>query len=350
MSQESESSDVDRLAASKNDPDLTVHRLSEFVFCPRAGLCLYEQDEDFHEEEADEVNLSYLPIHEKEELIRTYKALIRQLIGIGVSGAVLTAILCGMAWLSGWPWGWLAPTLVAVVTLWAIGNRIYWIFQAVGFLEILEETEPELPDPDSTAIQKIHWCALLSSEVMLSKPQSSFRHDQWKFGGKPWRLIEYGDFVIPVFRPRKEWKGVFDQHLVRMAAYCRLIELETGRRSPYGVIAENDNYQAWVLPNTPRSQALFERALPRARSVVCDSEELNHWPPILGSGAGCKDCPRGRSLRVRRGESFLRHKEELSWFVPDGIKYHSHCSDRFREIPPNSPLGRQLERTQSTSR
>jgi hypothetical protein len=350
MARETEYSDVDRLAANKNDPNITVHQLSEFVFCPRAGLCLYEQDQEFQEEEENVANLSYLPIHEKEELIRTYKALIRQLIGIGVSGTVLTAILCGIALLSGWLWVWLAPALAFIVTLLAIGHQFYRIIQAIGFLQIWDKAEAQLPDPDSTKIQSIHWCELLSSEVMLSRPQGSFHHDQWKFGGKPWRVIEYGDFVIPVFRPREDWKGVFDKHLVRMAAYCRLIELETGRRSPYGVIAENDNYQAWVLPNTPRSQALFERALPRARSVVCDSEELNHWPPIPGSGAGCKDCPRGRSWRVRRGEFFLRHKEELSWFVPDGIKYHSHCSDRFREIPPNSPLGRQLERTQSTSR
>ena len=54
MSRESEDADVDRLAADRNDPDLTVHQLSEFVFCPRAGLCLYEQDREYHEEEDDD--------------------------------------------------------------------------------------------------------------------------------------------------------------------------------------------------------------------------------------------------------------------------------------------------------
>ena len=52
---------------------MSVHALSEFAFCLRAGLCLYEQD-DPHTEVIEDVDVSYLPIFERTELEQMLKA------------------------------------------------------------------------------------------------------------------------------------------------------------------------------------------------------------------------------------------------------------------------------------
>ena len=52
MEQSSDAQPDDFMAAEAGDPQLSVHGLSEFAFCPRAGLCLYEQD--FEDDQAEE--------------------------------------------------------------------------------------------------------------------------------------------------------------------------------------------------------------------------------------------------------------------------------------------------------
>jgi hypothetical protein len=71
-----------------------VHALSEFKFCPRAGLCLYEQEDD--DDRRDQgVDVSYLPIFEQAELEQTLKAYSTEFWGwllAGVTGAVLFGV------------------------------------------------------------------------------------------------------------------------------------------------------------------------------------------------------------------------------------------------------------------
>ena len=217
----------DFLVADKGDPKLSVHALSEFVFCPRAGLCLYEQDRQYDEPE-EEADLYFLPMHE---------------------------------------------------------------------------------------------------------------HLEWKLGGKPWRVLEYGDLRIPVFKHRRHWKDLYRQHFVRMVAYCRLIETAEGFRSPYGVIIKGETFAAVTVPNTPRTRAMFREALPAARQTICDSEEVNRYPPKPEHEGVCEHCHLAWRTRLHRRNRYLRHGVPIEPKpVPGarGAAYHSHCGDRFRWTPPFS--------------
>ena len=68
----------DPLTARDGDPHLTVHALSEFVFCPRAGLCIHEQDGEYEERER-RADTSYLPIYFRDSLERELKRLLTRI-------------------------------------------------------------------------------------------------------------------------------------------------------------------------------------------------------------------------------------------------------------------------------
>ena len=72
--------------------------LSEFAFCPRAGLCLYEQDFEDDEPEA-EADLYFLPIHEPRELELLLESLMRQFLWILFGG--LGGFRCFWSWQPG---------------------------------------------------------------------------------------------------------------------------------------------------------------------------------------------------------------------------------------------------------
>ena len=63
-----------------------------------------------------------------------------------------------------------------------------------------------------------------------------------------------------------------------MAAYCHLLEVCEGARSPYGVILKGETFAAVTVPNTQRTRAMFHEALLAAREVVRESEEVNRSP------------------------------------------------------------------------
>jgi hypothetical protein len=327
----------DPMAANPDDPKLGVYCLTEFVFCPRAGLCTHEQEKEYLEEEPH-ANVYYLPIHDRAELERTLKSLFEQFWRI-VLGGIIATVLCGVvAWVTGLTILGILAMVVAIVTVVALVERGFWAFRVTQYLAIWKRAEPRLPDPDTTKTQEIHWCELLAAGVTLREPQAPFTHDPWKFGGKPWKVLEYGDLRIPVFLHKADWKGLFPQHFVRMVAYCQLLEACEGFRSPYGVIVRKDTFAAMTVPNSAKSQEDFRRALARARESVQEAEESNYFPPVSGEATVCRDCHYGQPRVYRRGKEFLRYGKPIpvhSLPGPGRKKYHSHCGDRFRWTPPH---------------
>ena len=326
----------DPMAAEANDPRLGVHCLSEFVFCPRAGLCLYEQDHEDDEPEM-EADLSFPPIHEPQELALALETLVRRFLRIlcgGLGGFILLVVA---AWYTGWLLVWPVAGVTLLLTAWGLYDTGYWAYAVQHQLELWQEAEPKMPDPESPRIQEIDWRDLLASEATVFRPPAAYQDPDWQLGGKPWRVLEYGDLRIPVFKPRRPWKDLFRQHIARMAAYCHLLEInEGGARSPYGVIVKGETFAAVTVPNTPRTQAIFREALLAARRTVRESEEVNEHPPGPTNNGHCRECPFGWPVRLRPGEHYLRHGGAIEpKIVRDRRKreYHSHCGDRFRWIP-----------------
>ena len=336
MNQRSDHSKDERLNADPQDPRLSVHGLSEFVFCSRAGLCLHEQEHDLDESEGD-ADLSYLPIHEPERLRLVLQTLTRQFLWILGGGLTVFFLLAFAAWFSGRLELWIAAGCALLLTVWGLYDRGYWVYRAQRQLELWQDAVPVLPNADSPKIQDIDWRSLLASEMTVFRPPSAYYDPSWKLGGRPWRVLEYGDLRIPVFKHRAPWKDLFPQHFVRMAAYCHLLEVCEGARSPYGVILKGQTYSAVTVPNTQRTRAMFHQALLAAREVVRESEEVNR-SPLPPEPSLCHDCPCGWPVRLRSDERYLRHGGPLQQKVArdhQRRKYHSHCGDRFQWIPPH---------------
>jgi len=327
----------DPLAADSDDPRLTVHGLSEFTFCPRAGLCLYEQEFEDGELEA-EADLYFLPIHEPRELELVLETLMRQFMWILCGGLGAFAGLVGGGWYTGWVGLWLAAGVALLLTAWALYDRGYWVYTTQRQLEMWQRATPKMPDADSPRIQDVDWRDLIASGATIFHPPAPYEDAARKLGGKPWRVLEYGDLRIPVFKPRRPWKDLYRQHFVRMAAYCHLLETSEGARSPYGVIVKGDTFDAVTVPNTERTQAMFGEALVAARRTVRDSEEVAKRPPPPLDETICSECHVGRPVRLRSGQRYLRHGKPMGLKVAEDRRkkeYHSHCGDRFDWLPPH---------------
>lgn len=152
---------VDPLEAKPNDPDLSVFVLKEFVFCPRAGICAYEQQGTI--EDPEEISTGrYIPIHDERELRLALKAACQQIGHILLSGFAAVILLIVMALLVGRLIFGLLSLGVAVLTLavaYRIGLKALTIW---GNLQIWKQADSQLPDLESPDIQyDIHWCRLI---------------------------------------------------------------------------------------------------------------------------------------------------------------------------------------------
>ncbi|MCC6127457.1 MAG: hypothetical protein IT426_21065 [Pirellulales bacterium] len=327
----------DLLQARSDDAELSVYELTEFVFCPRAGLCTHEQKEVLPEPETPP-NASFLPIHDENELRFTLKATIGQLCNIVLGGGAATIVFAVMAWLSGWISLWCLTLCCFLLTTYAVCDRLYWIALILQNLKIWKMAASQTIDIHSPKIQYVHWCELIRSEFELTEPQGAFHHIPWRLGGKPYRLLEKGALRIPVFRPTQPWKDLYPQHFVRIAAYCRLIEAKEGFQSPCGVIVMPDSFQAIIVPCSAKSREDFKQAVLRSRMAIRDSEERNVFPPEPENKSLCRDCPHGRPQVFRNGKPFIRGDITLAPRVfagRDGKRYHCLCGDRFHWDPPH---------------
>ncbi len=164
------------LDAERDDPRLTVHGLSEFAFCPRAGVCLHEQDETFQSQD-EEPDSSYLPIFERDELERSLKFLLTQFWSAILCGLVAFSAAGFVAWITGRPLIWLAAVGCAAIALLAAIDRGYWALVAWQHLDLYQRAEGQMPDPDSKKTQEIHWCELLAAGFELIDPPAAYYQD-----------------------------------------------------------------------------------------------------------------------------------------------------------------------------
>jgi len=327
----------DRLTAGKYDREMSVHCLSEFAFCGRAGLCAYEQDRQY-EEEDQRVRLNYLPIFEPEELARKLKELIGHLKWILFGGMGMFGVTLAGAWFSDGMALWIVPLVVLVATIYGLWDRGCHAYLAEKELDAWRRATGQRPDPDCPYIQELDWRNIVASGLTIRRPPAAYQYAPWKLGGRPWRILEEGDLKIPVFRHGSNWQGLHDQHFVRMAAYCYLLEQNEGFRVPYGIVLVSGSFLAVTVPNTAKNHERFRRALLEARQVARNAGESNEFPPVPAGGRFCSKCHLGVPVAVRKRIEYLRHG------IPnpinanpdqDGEEYHSHCGDRFRSIPPH---------------
>jgi len=342
------------IRAEPNDPWVGVHMLTEFIFCPRAGLLLYDQrtedegDEQEGEEEA-KPRLDYTPLlyYELHALERELRLLTERLASnwkwVGIPLVLFGLTIVGVIG-SGHVFAYLLAIFFGLFFLRRVGRlaALYWRISRLTrqYTAATNATAKE-PDPRNFENQPIEWWQLIKAGFESTPLKERLRSTHMHVAGRPWRVLRRGSVWIPVFRKRddkrRELRG---QHYARMAAYCKLLEESMGCESPYGIVLFRDVYAGIAVAHRSRgSESALCRGLEGAREVI-RAADRGQDPAKPRQGNPCSGCYHGKPFVHRPGETeHARNGKPLPVFAQrgdDSRPYHSACGDRFHWTPPHT--------------
>jgi hypothetical protein len=138
---------------------------------------------------------------------------------------------------------------------------------------------------------------------------------------------------IPVIRKHRGDRVWREQHVVRTAAYCRLIKTCELGDAPFGVLMFAGSYDCLIIPNTSAAQFKFEKALEDARDLLGDIEAGTAAEPTDKRCSGChwgKPCVyvAGETDTVLKGNTLVPLRTKAK-----GRYFHCPCGDRFLWVP-----------------
>lgn len=311
-------------------PRISVHALSEFVFCPRAGLLAFESAPEDPGHDLGAQRLDFAPNY----LVGALQKEFVQLLAIAVALTVTAVVATVFCWRSDFSFGRFAG-LGIVYAFFKLTPPIFVdlirVSAALFRATVSSAREPDLSNPED---ERIGWWQLVSAGYDVTV--SNKLHDaEANIGGNPWRLMIMGRTVVPVFLRRSaDTEQLRTKHRVRMNAYCRLLTL-AGNESPFGVILDYGTEKCWIVKPTSASwqQALshlesFRRAIAQA-TIKSQPVEPNN-PSI------CRGCPWGEPTTVPPTEPLATCSGiQLSphWIASGSTRFHSICGDRFRWTP-----------------
>lgn len=329
------------MAASPSTPKIGVYVLSEFAFCPRAGLVAFEQDrEDMGEAPGPTPRLGYLPDYSVQLIEEGINQSWNRIWGVLTLSPIVGLVLF-------WTYLFGNPEAAIILAVVLAGWLLVWLVKQLKNvaelkkkLDAAQAAAPKKPDPNLAVSQSVHWWSLLKAGFAFRDYVKPHDDREWNLIGHPWGVLESGATRIPVFRKLDGKEELHHQHTVRMAAYCRLMEACQGGRAPYAIILFGDGYDGVTIPNTNANRATFEQALAQARRVLASVESDQLVPEQPANLTICSGCHVGEPRVYREGESETVLRGE-TW-IPmtkagvDGRSYHSRCGDRFHWVPPHN--------------
>jgi len=324
------------MEAGPDDPLIGVYVLSQFVFCPRAGVCAYETRNDFPDEEPLPAQLDLLPRFDIHEIENTFSEAVSRLTWL-VGGMLLVLAIgyfLAMKFAPEMVWGLIIVVLVFAVlmeptvrVLWEMSCR----YRAFSTAQVNE------PDPDSEEIQSVNWFAMLKAGFM-SVAYHRLTHEKWKLEGKPWRVLRRGNLRIPVFFQSSTDQRLHPKHLAKVAAYCHLLQVVENYESPYALVLKENSLEGVAIPNSARSRRIFHEALRSARNTI-NNAVANKGTSPPEQASLCVGCPFGKPLRFKPGiTDGLQVRISLKIFVlgdKQEVIHHCLCGDRFKWMPPH---------------
>ena len=122
-----------------------------------------------------------------------------------------------------------------------------------------------------------------------------------KYGltGKPDEVRNISGEIIPVEVKSTLYKGrIYPSHILQVAAYCLLIEEDTGRRPPYGIIKYKDHEETVYY-----TKELQRNLLTQIKLIRQENPEENDLPPICEDQRKCRHC--GYNYKCHTGQKRL---------------------------------------------
>lgn len=339
--------DIQSLQAQSHTPWVGVHVLTEFIFCPRAGLITFEtkqedDDDDRELQGQQRAQLTYRPYYSLKPIEESLEKALNDLRRLPIIAGGAAILLLILLLLSNAIEFWLLALILPALILFVGGaEAVSRVSRFSRLRNMARSAQPKEPDPKSLDNTRVNWWSLLAAGFDSVPYRDTLKDYSWRVAGKPWRVLRKGSLRIPVWRRRGDTENqtkIRGQHYARMAAYCRLIEKAEGGSSPYGIILFGNTYDGIAIPNNRGSRSAFNKGLRGAREIITDKrrgrDPLPPRPETI-----CNGCPLGKPFAYRPGESDNRpgRLNTTPYLVTgeDSRSYHSECGDRFRWIPPH---------------
>lgn len=308
---------------SGDDPKISVHELTEFVFCRRAGLVT--RDKPIESQERDLLpGLGYLDNYEPQQIRQLFAAEYETLTKYAAFSLIPAATGVIFLLLDSLPTG-LVLLAVAVVIWSRAFPHVKVAFDCQRQLRLIERAKQLRIDLFAQRPQSAGWWELLT-EFQLRRGTGVYHDDQCQLCGSMQAVLVKGSLRIPVFWLRSLADGTLkEQHFVRMAAYCHLLEACEGAESPCGVVVMPDSFLCATVPNTAAArQKLFARLRTARRTIL--AADGGDDPPAP-SPALCSNCHHGKPARLTDVDDFDESADSDTILMSD-------CGARFGWQPP----------------
>lgn len=325
---------------AKSGRDIGVHVLSESVFCPRAAILALESGQDGGDEEpALGPRLDdFVDYDEHRFVVELDSAWGRCRLWLTLLAPAGLLVLIAWRWHS--PFAGAVMTLPAIYLASKLWESFTWIVTLVRERAIFAAVAPVTIDLKPQEPCEVSWWAIRKAGFDCKKPNEPYPGLGVGVTGKPWRVLTKGTTLrIPVIRKHRGERTWGRQHVVRVAAYCRLIESNELADAPFGVLMFAGSYDCVIIPNTTKARFEFENALEDVQELF----RVHDWgriPPPQPRGNQCSKCHLGKPRRYLAGRTDT--VLNCSTLVPflaranNGQLFHSPCGDRFRgDLPPH---------------
>jgi CRISPR-associated exonuclease Cas4 len=106
--------------------------------------------------------------------------------------------------------------------------------------------------------------------------------------GRPDYLVETPKGVVPVeVKSGPAPSSPYDSHILQLAAYCRLVEVNRGKRPPYGILKYAD--RAFAVDYTPGLENALLDVIAEMRRGEGSAPDRSHEMPQRCRGCGFRE-------------------------------------------------------------
>lgn len=338
-----------------NTPELGVHVMSEFMYCPRAGIIAAESHrDDMGMEEGAAPALGGIPRYDIDRMLRDLESRSKELkhLVAATFSVVLLAVLCSVfstdtgVFVLG-----LGGAVLALLAKKWWPEAVEW-WQLRGEIRRAQQAVPREPDWDQHAQQQVDWWELIAAGFESIELTRALSNHEVALTGRPWRVLHRGHLRIPVLRVRVEEGdgpiGQFrprTQQQARIAAYAFLTETCERGNADWAIVLFNSSDRGVAFPVGSDEWDAFRQGLPRARREFGQyMESPRYRPRPADHGRACSGCPFGEPRMVGLRPTILNGVEILPRKTTDNLnrEFHCTCYDRFGDEVPPHKLARQL--------
>ena len=119
----------------------------------------------------------------------------------------------------------------------------------------------------------------------LNKPAKPFFSKRYRITGKPDYVIKKNNHFIPIEVKISAYNKPQKNHILQLAAYCQLLEENSGKFVPYGMLVYN-YISKHKIPFDPKIRFEFESTVKNMREIMKTGKIIRNHNDLFK----CKNC------------------------------------------------------------